>query len=269
MVLAILIITLLILIVLVTNSHHVNNTSQHIDHIIHSDNLSLFNSILHKKKVLIPQATIQTNVINSAPRFHAKSLMFKKSFIYVYKEQGICNNILHPGIIIPAITMNKINSDFPGYVIAIVTRDVYQNSSIVIPRGTKLIGYYHGNTHYSDNGRLLVYFNKMIYTNGIGISLKHTVVTDTQGVSGLLGQTHNHYLRNLGLKFLLALSHNYDDYVDNDVNSIKLSTIHSALHSLDHLGRRKLLSTQPTITINAGYKFNLIVLSDFCMPVGR
>ncbi|MES1202256.1 MAG: TrbI/VirB10 family protein, partial [Pseudomonadota bacterium] len=57
---------------------------------------------------------------------------------------GDLANMVPEGAMIPAVLETALNSDLPGFTRAIVSRDVlsFDNSKVLIPRGSRLIGQY-------------------------------------------------------------------------------------------------------------------------------
>ena len=52
--------------------------------------------------------------------------------------------IIAQGAVIPAVLETAINSDLPGYVRAVVSRDVssFDGKNVLVPRGSRLVGQY-------------------------------------------------------------------------------------------------------------------------------
>ncbi|AZL16433.1 TrbI/VirB10 family protein [Rickettsiales endosymbiont of Stachyamoeba lipophora] len=76
------------------------------------------------------------------------------------------------GKIIDAILESAINTDFPGYVRAIVSRDVYaeQGKKILVPKGSRLVGVYAAEIK-STQKRVMIAWNRLIRPDGIDIML--------------------------------------------------------------------------------------------------
>jgi len=75
---------------------------------------------------------------------------------------------IRAGTIIPARTMQGINSDTPGMVRGMVQRNVYDSitgRAILIPKGSIVIGKYANGANYGDE-RVQVVWNRIQYPNG-------------------------------------------------------------------------------------------------------
>lgn len=109
------------------------------------------------------------------------------------------------GTIIPGILETGINSDTPGYVRAVVTRDVrgFDGSTVLIPRGSKLIGEYKSGVAQGAS-RAFVVWSRLLTPQGVSIELGSPAV-DSQGRGGVKGETNSHFLKRFGGAILLSV----------------------------------------------------------------
>jgi type IV secretion system protein VirB10 len=109
------------------------------------------------------------------------------------------------GTIIPAILETGLNSDTPGYVRAVVTRDVrgFDGSTVLIPRGSKLIGEYKSGVAQGAS-RAFVVWSRLLTPEGISIDIGSPAV-DAEGQGGVKGETNSHFLRRFGGAILLSV----------------------------------------------------------------
>ncbi len=109
------------------------------------------------------------------------------------------------GSVIPAVLETAINSDLPGYVRAIVTRDVkgFDGKDVLIPRGARLIGQYKSGVALGQS-RAFVIWTRLIRPDGATIELA-SPATDSLGRGGLDGKVDNHFFERFGGAMLLSL----------------------------------------------------------------
>lgn len=109
------------------------------------------------------------------------------------------------GTIIPAVLETAINSDLPGYTRAVVSRDVrgYDGSTVLIPRGSRLIGQYR-NALAVGQSRAFVVWTRLITPAGLSLDIQ-SPGTDAMGRTGLEGETHTHFFSRFGNAILLSV----------------------------------------------------------------
>ncbi len=177
------------------------------------------------------------------------------------------------GTVIPAILANSINSDLPNMINAVVSEDVYDSIShthIIIRKGTKLNGIYDSNLSFGQNG-LAVVWNRLVFNDGSTFDLGSMSGADQSGNSGFRDKVNNHYGRTFGSAILVALigsgmqlsqpknrTSTANDAQETITANMAQQTGNTAQGVLN-----KNLNVQPTITIKAGYRFNVMVNKDF------
>lgn len=109
------------------------------------------------------------------------------------------------GTVVPAVLETAINSDLPGFVRAVVTRDVraFDGATVVIPRGAKLVGQYR-NAVAAGQSRAFVVWTRLIRPDGVTIDLA-SPGADALGRGGLEGRTDQHFLQRFGAAILLSV----------------------------------------------------------------
>jgi len=109
------------------------------------------------------------------------------------------------GALITAVLETAINSDLPGYVRALVSRDVssFDGGVVLIPRGSRLIGQYRAGAPLGAS-RAFVMWTRLIRPDGVTIDL-NSPGADALGRGGLAGETDQHFLRRFGGAMLLTL----------------------------------------------------------------
>ena len=123
------------------------------------------------------------------------------------------------GELIAAVLETAINSDLPGYVRALVSRDVrsFDASRVLIPRGSRLIGQYRSGVALGQS-RAFVIWTRLIRPDGVTIDL-NSPGTDALGRGGIEGETDSHFLSRFGGAILLTLLGAAADAAASDNNS--------------------------------------------------
>jgi type IV secretion system protein VirB10 len=109
------------------------------------------------------------------------------------------------GTVIPAILETAINSDLPGFVRAVVSRDVrgFDGTTVLIPRGSKLVGQYRSGVALSQT-RAFVVWSRILTPDGVSIDIG-SPGTDQLGRGGLEGETDTHFFQRFGSAILLSV----------------------------------------------------------------
>jgi type IV secretion system protein VirB10 len=109
------------------------------------------------------------------------------------------------GTVLPAVLETAINSDVPGFVRAVVSRDVraFDGVTVVVPRGSRLIGQYR-NAVAAGQSRAFVVWTRCIRPDGVAIDLG-SPATDPLGQAGLAGETDRHFFRRFGAAIALSV----------------------------------------------------------------
>lgn len=109
------------------------------------------------------------------------------------------------GTVIPAVLETALNSDLPGFASAIVSRDVrgYDNTTVLIPKGSKLVGQYKSALQ-AGQSRAFVVWSRLLTPDGISIDLG-SPATDELGRGGLSGETNTHFWRRFGGSLLTSV----------------------------------------------------------------
>jgi type IV secretion system protein VirB10 len=113
--------------------------------------------------------------------------------------------VVPQGATIAAVLETAINSDLPGSVRAVVSRDVrsFDGSRVLIPRGSKLIGQYRSAAAVGQT-RAFVVWSRIISPTGVTIDVG-SPATDRLGRGGLDGTVDTHFFRRFGASILLSV----------------------------------------------------------------
>lgn len=176
------------------------------------------------------------------------------------------------GSVIPAAMITAVNSDLPGNIIAQVTQNIYDSATghyLLIPQGSKLFGVYDSRVIMGQQ-RVLVAWNRIIFPDGSAMTIPSIPGADMAGNSGFHQKVDNHYFRIFGSSVLMALitagtAYAVDQNSTDNENSLQ-SQMNSAL--AQQLGQaatallEKHLNIKPTLEIDPGYQFNVVLTKD-------
>ena len=103
---------------------------------------------------------------------------------------GNMNRVIAQGKMIPVILESSIDTNLPGTIRAIVSRDVYSESgkNILIGKGARVIGNYNALVH-NGQARVGIIWNRLIMTNGIDVKIDSDTI-DELGKTGTPGELH-------------------------------------------------------------------------------
>lgn len=184
---------------------------------------------------------------------------------------------LKAGTVIPGALVTAINTDLPGEIIGQVTENVYDSTSgkyLLVPQGAKLLGKYSSLISNGQN-RALIVWTRLIMPNGKSIVLDGMPGTDEAGQAGVKDKVDYH-LGNVatavGLTTAIAYAGNQarsrsggtSGYANSNEDVIGDTVAQQA----NRVGEKYIdreLDVQPTITIRAGWKFNVLVNKDMVL----
>ncbi|MEY2925906.1 MAG: hypothetical protein RL367_383 [Pseudomonadota bacterium] len=109
------------------------------------------------------------------------------------------------GTLMSAVLETALDSDLPGYVRAIISRDVksYDGSRVLIPRSSRVIGQYKSELAVGQT-RAYVLWTRLIRPDGVSIALG-SPATDSAGRNGLSGKVSSHFGKRFGSAILLSM----------------------------------------------------------------
>lgn len=173
------------------------------------------------------------------------------------------------GEIIPATLETAINSDLPGMVRAISSRDIYalQGEKILIPKGAILIGQFSA-AILQGQSRLLVVWSRLHLSNGLIVNL-NSPGTDALGRAGNgASSIDNHFIQRFGASALLSILGAYaanagvssqDQY--NSKAQYRMAVANSFQQAANQTLEQDMV-IKPTLQINQGEKINVFVAQD-------
>jgi type IV secretion system protein VirB10 len=173
------------------------------------------------------------------------------------------------GELIPATLEVAINSDLPGMVRAITTRDIYSLSggNRLIPSGSALVGQYNSGV-VQGQSRLLVVWNRVERSDGVIVTL-NSPGTDAIGRAGMGADiVERHFLERFGTSALLSILGGYtamSGVGNQDQYNSKSQYRMGVANSLQQTAGQTLednINIKPTLSINQGARINVFVAHD-------
>jgi type IV secretory pathway VirB10-like protein len=169
------------------------------------------------------------------------------------------------GTVISAVLETGINSDVPGFARAVVSRDIsgFDGSTIVIPRGSRLIGEYKSGVA-NGQSRAFVIWTRLITPDGVSISLG-SPGTDRLGRGGLEGKANSHFFHRFGAAILLSVIDGAVQALVNQnssgINGIVISSPQQAAN-VASIALQKDIDIPTTITVPQGQSIRVFVARD-------
>jgi type IV secretory pathway VirB10-like protein len=175
------------------------------------------------------------------------------------------------GTVIPASLITGLDSDLPGFVIAQVTQNIFDSvngTTLVIPRGSKIIGSYDSVVAFGQS-RALVVWQRIIMPDGSSIQIDNLPATDTEGYSGLEDSVDYHtwaLIKGVAISTLLGVGTQLA--VGDQQNDLLTAIRQSTQDSVNQVGQQitqKNLNLQPTLKIRPGWPLRVIVHKDLIL----
>jgi len=166
------------------------------------------------------------------------------------------------GSIIPAVLETALNSDLPGYVRAVVSRDVrgFDGSAVLVPRGSRLIGQYRSGIALGQS-RTFVIWTRLIRPDGASVQLA-SPATDALGRGGLDGDVDRHFLQRFGGAMLLTLLNlGVSAATEASDTSIVIASTRAGADSVG-VALSKDLDISPTVNVPQGSPVRVFVSQD-------
>lgn len=205
----------------------------------------------------------------------------KKAFLYEEKRNNfVLNSAIVPalspytvtaGDFIPAVVVTGMNSDLAAKtIVAQVSENIYDTVNhkfLLIPQGTRILGKYDSNVTWGQE-RLLVVWQRLIFPDGSSLDLDNMQGVDLTGQAGITGKVNNHFASLLkGVLLSSAMGAAGAVVTDNDDNwrNAAASGAGEQIITIGDKFASKALDRQPTITIKAGDRFNIMVHADMIL----
>ena len=177
------------------------------------------------------------------------------------------------GTLIPCVLDTGICSSLPSNIVAHVSAPVMDSVTgqhLLIPPGTKLFGAYEHNITFYQN-RIRVVWYRLIFPNGDSLDLgeKGMGGVDLAGFAGLKDKTNYHYGKLAGAAVLSGVlsvgSRSIGDQNSTNVGEEISQEISSDINASGQKVISRQLEIPPTIEIQKGYRFNVMVDKDITL----
>jgi type IV secretion system protein VirB10 len=205
---------------------------------------------------------------------------------------GRLDSTIAQGKIIDAVLETAINTDLPGTLRAIVSRDVYAESgkAILIPKGSRVIGTYAVDLTPGQS-RVNVTWDRLIRPDGIDLALG-APGTDTLGRSGAAGYLDDKLMTKLSTAFLISyiipsIANKIANVNDKSITSVSTTNTDGSTSTTTSGGTvgssqlkesadqfkditqkalEEAFSTTSTIYVDQGTRINIFVNKDIVFP---
>jgi type IV secretion system protein VirB10 len=184
-------------------------------------------------------------------------------------------NTIWQGTIFEATLTSNINTDLPGEATAWVTKNIYSSLDgryLLIPQNSRLFGTYNSSISYSQS-RVQVGWHTLIRPDGYMINLGTMQAADPQGAAGIKGFINDHPFQYLKALALLSafniLNVEFGSTIENTQNQYVQNVMANSQEIANTLGSKlidRALDVQPTITIKAGTKINIVANTNLMLP---
>lgn len=179
--------------------------------------------------------------------------------------------VLTQGKTIPAVLLRSLNTDLPCEISARSLVDVYDSlvgDALLLPAGSEFVGKCSSSINAGQT-RILFAFQRVILPNGKSFLLPNAMGMDKTGASGLDADVNNHFLKMFASSFFVAFLADRAERKVPQNNSLiggggggARSAAGEVLVDVSRtiLDRNKTI--QPTLTVDAGARFNVNVAAD-------
>jgi type IV secretion system protein VirB10 len=180
------------------------------------------------------------------------------------------------GTIFEAVLTSAINTDLPGEVTAVISKNIYSSLDgryLLIPQNSKLYGSYNSSISYSQS-RVQVGWHTLIRPDGYAVSLGNMAATDAQGAAGVKGIINDHvfqYVKALALMSVFnIISSEFETSAGGTDNQYVQNVLANSQSVATELGSKlveRAMDVQPTITIKAGLTITIVANTTLALPL--
>ncbi len=190
------------------------------------------------------------------------------------------------GKIVNAVLETAINTDLPGILRAIISRDVYAEAgrTVMIPKGSRLIGTYNTSVARGQR-RVMIIWTRVIRPDGMDIMIGSPAV-DALGRAGIRGNVDNKYAELFSTAILTSIitigvaaaaesvtddgtTTNNTDGSSSQSGGAGLAAGTEAVRNIGDISKtvvRGVIDQRPTITVDQGARINIFVNKDLTFP---
>ncbi|HNX98322.1 MAG TPA: TrbI/VirB10 family protein [Candidatus Aminicenantes bacterium] len=173
------------------------------------------------------------------------------------------------GQFLDCVLLHKLVSDTEeSPVVVAVAKDFFDSSAryVVIPTGTRVIGRSQV-VSYQGASRLYVWFERMIFPNGVSVDLPASGKgLDVQGSLGVVSSVNRHFWAKFGTALMVGLLDGLGGLAQSKANNSQWSyMINDTSDNMGEVTRQIVQSTSnivPTITVYSGHRLKIALSSD-------
>jgi type IV secretion system protein VirB10 len=181
------------------------------------------------------------------------------------------------GAVIPATLTTGIESDLPGQIMAVVSRNVFDSASgahLLVPAGSRLVGTYATKVLPGQES-VAVAWNRILFPNGSYINLGTMPGTDPNGMSGISGEVDNHTWLMFKNALLLSLvgtgiheAMPQTTGINGSMTPAQMfqSQLASTFGQTVSQSLQRYMSIAPTIHVQPGAQIAVVVSKDLVFP---
>jgi type IV secretion system protein VirB10 len=148
-----------------------------------------------------------SHVVDADPKDNAFAKRFQATAFDVARAGHIGDRrfIVAQGTSIPCVLETAMQSDQPGFVSCVVSRDVLSDNGrvVLMEKGTQVVGEYRGGMSQGQS-RLHVMWSRAKTPEGVVVTLA-SAATDALGRAGVGGYVDNHWWARFGSALLLSI----------------------------------------------------------------
>lgn len=201
---------------------------------------------------------------------------------------GDLRRTIAQGKIVHAVLETAINTDLPGSIRAIVSRDIYPESGSekIIPKGSRLIGAYNASV-LGGQKRVYVVWTRVIRPDGVDVMINSPLI-DQIGQAGVAGQVDTKFVEIFSRALLTSVVTISVAAIADEINGDETSTTttnsdgsttttgdatnEAIIDATENVGSiadaylRRFINVQPTILVDQGTPVNVFVNRDLIFP---
>ncbi len=162
------------------------------------------------------------------------------------------------GTLMSAVLETALDSDLPGYVRAVISRDVksYDGAHVLIPRGAHVIGQYKSGLTVGQT-RAYILWTRLLRPDGVSIALA-SPATDSAGRNGLSGKVDSHFGKRFGSAILLSVIGAAGQAIGGGNSAVVVAGPQQAVSAT----AQQNLTIPPTVRVNQGAPIKIFTARD-------
>ncbi len=235
---------------------------------------------------LLDSLTGETPVGDDPNSQFASSVYSSRSEKAVATSIGNRRRVVAEGRLIQAVLETAINTDLPGNIRAIVSRDVFPEAGNdpIIPKGSRLVGRYNSSI-LGGQKRVFVVWTRLIRPDGVDVQVNSPLV-DQIGQAGVEGSVDTKFAQIFSRAALvsivsIAVAAVVDEITGDEITTTTsggdtttntTATSEATIESLERFGSiaerylEQFINVEPTIIVDQGSVVNVLLQRDLIFP---